>query len=134
MPARRAPAHVYWIALFALLLAGCGGGGMQAPPAPVFTSTPTTAAEEGMMYTYTVTATSVDGSPVQFVLTAGPVSTTLEANTVMWTPNHAQSRQANAFTVTATTAKGGSATQTWSVTPNGNINITDIVTRWSSSG
>jgi hypothetical protein len=36
--------------------------------------------------------------------------------------------------VTATTAAGGSATQAWNVTPNGDINITDVVTYWGPSG
>jgi len=36
--------------------------------------------------------------------------------------------------VKATTAAGGSATQSWNVTPNGNINITDVVTYWGASG
>src|SRR5258708_7854629 len=38
------------------------------------------------------------------------------------------------FTSTPATAAGGSATQTWNVTLNGNINIADIVTRWGPSG
>ena len=108
---------------------------MTAPPAmPAFTSTPPTAAEEGTTYTYTLMGTAPDGSAVNFVLTSGPVGATLEANTVSWTPTHAESRLANAFTVTATTAKGGSATQNWSVTPNGTVNITAVTTYWGPNG
>jgi hypothetical protein len=59
---------------------------------------------------------------------------TLSGNTVTWTPTHQESRVGNAFTVKATTALGGSATQTWNVTPNGNINITDVISYWGPSG
>ncbi len=118
------------------MLAGCGGGsgGTTTPATPQFTSTPTIAAEEGAAYTYQVTATTSDMSAITYVLSSGPVGATLAGNTVTWTPTHAESRVANAFTVKATTAAGGSATQTWNVTPNGNINITDVVTYWGPSG
>ena len=58
----------------------------------------------------------------------------MSGSTVSWTPTHTQSRTANQFTVTATTAKGGSATQTWSVTPSGVVVITAILTYWTPSG
>lgn len=104
------------------------------PATPQFTSTPVTAAEEAVTYTYQVTATSSDMSAITYELSSGPVGATLSGNTVTWTPTHQQSRVPNAFTVTATTAAGGSATQTWNVTPNGIINITDVVTYWGPSG
>jgi len=91
-------------------------------------------AEEGATYTYQVTASSPDKSAITFALSSGPVGATLAGSTIAWTPTHQESRVANAFTVTATTASGESATQTWSVTPNGNINITDVVTYWGASG
>ena len=119
------------------ILAGCGGGsggGTTMPATPAFTSTPVTAAEEGVMYSYPVTATSSDMSAITYELSSGPAGATLSGNTVTWTPTHGESRAANAFTVKATTASGGSATQTWNVTPNGKINITDIVTHWGASG
>jgi hypothetical protein len=36
--------------------------------------------------------------------------------------------------VKATTATGGSATQTWSVTPNGTVNIISVTTYWTPTG
>ena len=135
MPIRRDPYHVLAVLFLTILIVGCNsGGGSHTPVAPTFTSTPPAAAEEGMTYTYTVMATASDGSAVTFTLTSGPEAAALEANTVMWTPNHAQSRVANSFTVTATTAAGGSATQSWSVTPNGTVNITAVTTYWEPDG
>ena len=107
---------------------------MTMPATPAFTSTPVMAAEEGTAYTYQVTATSPDMSAITYELSNGPMGATLAGNTVTWTPTHQESRVANAFTVKATTAAGGSATQTWNVTPNGNINITDVVSYWGPSG
>lgn len=104
------------------------------PPAPSFTSTPPTAAEEATAYTYTVAATSPDGGGVTFALTSGPDGAMLAGNTLTWTPTDAESRMANAFTVTATTAKGGSATQNWSVTPNGTVNVTAVTSYWGPNG
>jgi len=104
------------------------------PPAPTFTSTPSTAAEEGTPYSYTVAATTTDASTVTFALTSGPAGATLAGNTVSWTPTHAESRTANSFTVTATTSKGGSATQTWSVTPNGTVNLSAVISYWGPAG
>ena len=91
-------------------------------------------AEEGAAYTYQVAASSPDMSAITFALSSGPMGATLAGNMVTWTPTHQESRVANAFTVTATTAAGGSATQTWSVTPNGNINIADVISYWGPSG
>jgi hypothetical protein len=117
------------------IFVGCGGGGggttMHATPQ--FTSTPIMAAEEGATYTYTVAASSPDMSAITFALSGGPMGATLAGNTITWTPTHEESRTANAFTVTATTA-AGSAAQTWNVSPNGNINITDVVTYWGPTG
>jgi len=107
---------------------------MTMPATPAFTSTPVMAAEEGTAYTYQVTATSPDMSAITYALSSGPMGATLSGNTVTWTPTHQESRVANAFTVKATTAAGGNATQTWTVTPNGNINITDVVSYWGPSG
>ena len=101
---------------------------------PQFTSTPVMAAEEGTAYTYQVAANSSDMSAITFALSSGPMGATLSGNTVTWTPTHAESRVANAFTVAATTAAGGSATQTWSVTPNGTINIKAVITYWTAAG
>ncbi|MGE0405483.1 MAG: fibronectin type III domain-containing protein [Candidatus Korobacteraceae bacterium] len=56
-----------------------------------------------------------------FAVTQGPAGATISGGILSWTPTHAQSRVANSFTITASSS-GGSATQTFSVTPNGNIN------------
>jgi hypothetical protein len=124
------------VLITANIFVGCGGGGggMTTHATPQFTSTPVMGAEEGAPYMYHVTASSSDMSAITFALSSGPMGATLAGNTVTWTPTHQESRTANAFTVTATTAAGGSATQTWSVTPNGNINITDVVSYWGPSG
>jgi len=119
------------------ILFGCGGGsgsGTTMPATPTFTSTPVTAAEEGMMYSYQVTATSSDMSAITYELSGGPAGATISGNTVTWTPTHTESRVRNAFTVKATTASGGNATQTWNVTPNGTVNITAVTTYWTSNG
>jgi len=119
------------------ILIGCGGGsggGTTTPVNPQFTSTPVMGAEEGATYTYQVAASSPDKSAIAFALTSGPVGATISGSTITWTPTHAESRVANAFTVTATTASGGSATQTWSVTPNGTVNVTEVITFWGPNG
>src|ERR1700730_8790060 len=113
---------------------GGGGGGTTMHATPQFTSTPLLAAEEGVTYTYQVAASSPDMSAITFALSGGPMGATLAGNTITWTPTHEESRTANAFTVTATTAAGGSAAQTWNVSPNGNINITDVLTYWGPAG
>jgi hypothetical protein len=119
------------------LLIGCGGGSTSAPPPPpsiTFTSTPNTSAEEGVQYSYLLAATSSDSGAITFSLTTAPSGATLSGNTINWTPAHAESRTSNSFTVTATSAAGGSARQSWTVTPNGTVNITALITYWSSSG
>jgi hypothetical protein len=119
------------------IFVGCGGGsggGTSTPVSPQFTSTPVMGAEEGAIYTYQVAASSPDKSAVAFVLSNGPVGATLAGSTITWTPTHAESRVANAFTVTATTASRGSATQSWSVTPNGTVNVTAMITYWTPAG
>ena len=111
-----------------------GGGGNHGPTNPMFTSTAQTVASEGVLYTYQVTATSADSSAITFTLTAAPAGATLSGNTVTWTPTHAESRISNSFAVTAQTAAGLSATQSWTVTPTGNVNITAVITYWTPSG
>jgi len=124
------------LVITANILVGCsgGGGGTTMPATSTFASTPVMAAEEGMTYTYQVTATSSDMSSITYELSSSPMGAMLSGNTLTWTPTHQESRVANAFTVKARTATGGSATQTWSVSPNGNINITNVITYWGPSG
>jgi len=125
----------FLVLFLTLILVGCGGGSMNTlPPTITFTSTPATSAEEGVAYSYQLAATSSNSSAVTFSLSSGPSGTALSGNTVSWTPTHAESRTSNSFTVTATTSAGGSATQSWTVTPNGTINITAVTTYWTPSG
>ncbi|MDP9049998.1 MAG: hypothetical protein M3O31_04635 [Acidobacteriota bacterium] len=67
-------------------------------------------------------------------MTRAPIGATLSGNTISWTPTAGQSRAPNSFTVTATAPDGGSATQTWAVTPSGTIRISWIDTLWNESG
>jgi len=66
------------------IFVGCGGGGggTKMPATPQFTSTPVTAAEEGVTYTYQVTASSSDMSAVTFALSSAPMGATLAGNTI----------------------------------------------------
>src|SRR5215471_15624433 len=125
----------FLVLFLTLILVGCGGGSMNAPPPTItFTSTPVTSAEEGVAYSYQLAATSSNSSAVTFSLSSGPSGATLSGNTISWTPTHAESRASNSFTVTATTSAGGSATQSWTLTPNGTVNITAVVTYWTPTG
>jgi hypothetical protein len=58
----------------------------------------------------------------------------MSAGTLTWTPTHAQARTPAKFTLTVTTAAGGSAAQTWTVTPTGIINGLAVVTYVTESG
>ncbi|HXR40296.1 MAG TPA: fibronectin type III domain-containing protein [Terracidiphilus sp.] len=116
------------------MLVGCGGSTQVSPPAPIFDSTPVTAATEGSAYSYQIVATDPAGSAVTFTLTNSPAGAALSGNTITWTPTPAQSRLANGFTVTATTAAGGAATQSWALTPNGTIHLSWVETYWTASG
>ncbi len=120
---------------FPLLLTACGGGGESSTSAtisPAFMSTPGTAATQGTTYTYQIeTSPAADG--VTLTLASAPSGTILNGNTLTWTPSAAQSRVPNPFSVMATTS-GGSATQSWNVTPAGTVSGTWIDTYWTSSG
>lgn len=127
------------LALSAAVLVGtssCGGSGgtTVSSAAPLIGSTPVTTAVQGSAYSYTPAATDPLGGSVSFALTTAPTGATLSNNTVTWTPSAAQSRTANYFTVTATTSHGGSATQSWTVTPNGTVQVTDAITSWGPTG
>jgi hypothetical protein len=124
--------------LLSLFLAGCGSASnsvMNPPPGnPQFSSTAPATAQEGILYTYEITATSPNMSAVTFTLTQGPTGASISGSTLSWTPTHVQSRTANQFTVTASTAAGGTANQTWSVSPTGTIVITSVTTYWTANG
>ena len=134
IPARRLHAVFFFLLSTAV---GCGGGSTstnQPPPSPTITSTPTPNAQEGVLYTYQLTATSPNANPITFSLEQAPAGASLSQNMLSWTPTHAESRIPNSFTVTATAGGGGKATQTWTVTPTGTVNISTLITYWSSSG
>ncbi len=118
-----------------LILSACGGSGAKSQPSiPIFTSTPVTAAAQGMPYAYTVTATDPAGGSVTFALTMFPSSASLSGSAITWTPSAAQSRTSNSFVVTATTTSGGSATQSWTVTPAGTVTVNWTNTLWTATG
>lgn len=117
--------------LLPLFLAGCGSASTVEPLSPTFSSTPVTAAEEGMPYAYQLAATSPDMTAVSFALASGPAGASLSANTLRWTPTREESRVANQFSVTAITPGGGRASQAWSVTPTGSIQIKAVTTYWT---
>jgi len=132
------PARIFFFLglLILFAIAGCGSGSSSSthPAIPTFTSVPVTAADEAAPYSYQLAATSPAGGTVTFSLTQSPVGASLTGSTLSWTPTHAQSRAANQFEVTAIDSSGGSATQSWSVTPTGVIVISAVFTYWSSSG
>jgi hypothetical protein len=125
---------MFAVAALLLVSAGCGGGAASTshstssssshgstPPAPVFSSTPATAAAQDTPYSYTIAVTDPAGGGVTLSLTAAPDGASLNGTTLTWTPNWNQSRIANAFIVTASTESGGTATQSWSVSPTGTV-------------
>lgn len=124
------------LALFAACaVSGCGGStSVQAPPAPIFSSTPGTAASQGELYSYELAASDPAGGTVTFALTAAPNGATLSGDALSWTPSAAESRVSNSFTVTATTEGGGEATQSWTVTPTGTVTVNLMETLWKSTG
>jgi hypothetical protein len=114
---------------------GCSGGAAMLPaPTPVFNSTPATNAVEGSVYTYQLSATDPAGGTVSFALTEAPAGAGLNGSTLSWTPTGAQSRIADSFTVRATTTGGGTATQSWSVTPNGTVHLSWVDNFWTANG
>jgi hypothetical protein len=114
---------------------GCGGGGSRTPPQnPTFTSIPVTAAAQGTAYSYTLAASDPSGGTVSFSLLAAPMGATLSGSTINWTPAAAESRVSNSFTAEATTSSGGSATQSWMVTPVGTVTVNWVDTNWTSGG
>jgi hypothetical protein len=130
-----APAVILSVLFSLSLLTACGGGSTQTPVSnPIFTSVPVTAATQGVAYAYQVTATDPAGGAVTFSLTTGPTGAALTGNTVNWTPTAAQSRVSNSFTIKATTTSGGTASQSWSVTPGGTITVNWTNTYWTASG
>ncbi|HSZ61561.1 MAG TPA: hypothetical protein VK828_07170 [Terriglobales bacterium] len=122
------------VALFSSYLVGCGSSSHSAPQSPVFTSTPITAASQGMSYAYSLTATDPSGGTVTFSLTTGPAGATLSGSNISWIPTAAESRVSNNFTANATSSSGGSAAQSWTVTPTGTVTINWVNTDWMPAG
>jgi hypothetical protein len=118
-----------------MLSTSCGGGGNNttppAPLAPSFSSTPVSAASEGSTYSYQLAATDPSGGTVTFALTAAPTGATLNGNAISWIPTATQSRLPNNFAVTAASSKGGSATQSWTVTPTGTVRVSWVDNYWN---
>lgn len=121
----------------AVFFVGCGGGSSQSASVQSvvkFSTHPNTSANEGDLYTYTPTATDTANGTISFAIAQAPDGATLSGDSLAWTPTSAQSRLANSFTITATSTAGGSAQQTWSLTPTGVIHGQQIVTWHKSDG
>jgi hypothetical protein len=103
-------------------------------PSPVISSSAPTAAAQAAGYSYTILAVDPAGTGLTFALTSAPTGATISGNTVTWTPAPNQSRVPNNFTVTATSAAGGSSSQSWSIIPNGTITGTCIDTFYTANG
>lgn len=124
------------LALISLtFLTACGSSSSHVSPStPVFTSVPGTAATQDVVYTYQLAAIDPAGGAVTFSLTASPTGAALSGNTVTWTPTATQSRVSNSFAVTATTPSGGTAHQSWTVTPGGTITVNWVNNYWTAAG
>lgn len=105
-------------------------------PAPVFTSTPATTVDQGGNYSYTAAATDPAGTAITYTLTQRPNvgSVSFSGATVGWNPAAAQARTSYDFTITATSAVGGTQTQSWKVWTSGTISITCKDNYWSANG
>ncbi len=103
-------------------------------PAPAFTSTAPASASEGVVYSYSLAATDPVNTAITYSLKSSPTGAAVSGNLLTWTPTHAQSRAANSFDVVATTAAGGTADQSFTVTPTGVIRGTAIDTYLTATG
>lgn len=130
-----------FLILFAVclvLMIGCGGSSPSPrpnpsptvtpnpptpTPTPAFTSTPPAEAAEGELYTYEIAA-AYPSNVVTFSLQTAPEGAAIDGSTLSWTPTHAQSRVPNAFTIRATGSEGGTAMQSFSVSPAGSVDVT----------
>jgi Fibronectin type III domain len=70
----------------------------------------------------------------RFSLVQAPSGAALSGDTVNWTPTAAQSRVSNSFTLRATTSEGGTASQSWTVSPRGTVTVTSYTTAWGPAG
>jgi hypothetical protein len=110
--------------------------GTVTVPNPTFSSVPsTTLAQATATYTYgPITAVDPAGTAITYTLTTGPG--TITGNTLSWTTlaNFSDRVTPTTFTVTAKTAAGGVATQSWTVTPLRPVSMTIIDKFWGASG
>jgi hypothetical protein len=81
-----------------------------------------------------MTATDPSDGVVTFSLITAPTNATISGGTINWTPTAAESRASNSFLAKATTDSGGSATQSWTVTPTGTVTINWVNTDWTPAG
>jgi hypothetical protein len=117
-------------------LTNCGGGnsgGSIQPLNPQFTSVPPTSASEGVTYTYDFVTTG-DGGAGIFALPEAPAGTTFTSTGLTWVPTPEQSRKPNNFTLKLMAVGGGTATQSWTVTPAGTVRVSLIDTMWDENG
>lgn len=121
-------------AVLSACLAGCGGGSPSVPQNPVFTSTPVTSAAQDASYSYTLAATDPSGGTITFSLLTAPAGASLTGSTVNWVPSASESRVSNSFTAQAKSSSGGSATQSWTVTPLGIVTVNWVNTDWTAGG
>ncbi|MGH8584548.1 MAG: PASTA domain-containing protein, partial [Gammaproteobacteria bacterium] len=81
---------------------------------PQITSSPVTTGQSGSLYTYQVIATDPDGDPLSYLLTTFPAGMTIGAGGLIhWTPASAGNFN---VTVAVSDGKGGSATQSFTIT------------------
>ena len=85
--------------------------------APVIVSTPVTAADEGVAYSYDVDATDVDGDALTYALALAPVGMTIDpvSGLISWTPDDTQVGDQN-VTVSVSDGNGGVTTQSFIIT------------------
>lgn len=69
-----------------------------------------------------------------FSLTTAPAGAALSGATITWEPTAAESRVSNSFMAKAMTSSGGSATQSWIVTPTGTVTVNWVDTNWTPAG
>jgi probable HAF family extracellular repeat protein len=89
---------------------------VTAAPTPSFTTTAPSSATVGKVYTYTPEATE-SGATVTISATSMPSGATFSSGTLTWTPTADEAGIVQSFTLEASDGNGGTATQTWSVTP-----------------
>lgn len=88
--------------------------------APTFSSTPPTNGKEMHSYTYTLSASDLNGDPIQFDANQLPPGATLNATQLTWIPVAGDVGQVATFSIAARDGFGGHVDQSWSVTPVAN--------------